>query len=47
MYLILQDVVLFFIELFNDFFYIEKYSGRIYFRRFSSENFIVLEYIVS
>lgn len=47
MYLILQDVVLFSIEPPNDFFYIEKYSGRIYLRRSPSENPTVSEYTVS
>lgn len=46
-YLILQDVVLFSIEPPNDFFYIEKYSGRIYLRRSPSENPTVSEYTVS
>lgn len=47
MYLIFQDVVLFSIEPPNDFFYIEKYSGRIYLRRSPSENPTVSEYTVS
>lgn len=45
--LIFQDVVLFSIEPPNDFFYIEKYSGRIYLRRSPSENPTVSEYTVS
>ena len=47
MYFILKDVVLFSIEPPNDFFYIEKYSGRIYLRRSPSENPSVSEYTVS
>nr|XP_034314272.1 protocadherin Fat 4 isoform X3 [Crassostrea gigas] len=39
-----RDVVLFSIEPPNDFFYIEKYSGRIYLRRSPSENPTVSEY---
>ncbi|XP_062579030.1 protocadherin Fat 3-like [Saccostrea cucullata] len=39
-----KDVVLFSIEPPNDYFYIEKYSGRIYIRRSPSENPSVSEY---
>jgi hypothetical protein len=45
-FIVWQDVVLFSIEPPNDFFYIEKYSGRIYIRRSPSENPMVSEYNV-